>query len=60
MKTVSVQIAAVLQHRNAKRDIGALVRLFLVLGTLICIYSVLFHLIMQREGQEHSWLTGFY
>ena len=60
MKSVSVQIAAMLQHRSAKRNIGALVRLFLVLGTLIGIYSVLFHVIMLREGQEHSWLTGFY
>jgi len=60
MKTVSVQIASVLQHRNAKRNIGAMVRLFVILAALICIYSVLFHLIMLHEGQEHSWLTGFY
>ena len=60
MKNISVQIAQVLQQRSAKRNIGALTRLFLVLGSLIGIYSILFHLIMLREGQEHSWLTGFY
>jgi voltage-gated potassium channel len=27
---------------------------------LISIYSVLFHVIMEYEGQHHSWLTGFY
>ena len=60
MKNISVQIAQMHQPRSAKRNIRALVRLFLVLGTLVAIYSVLFHLIMLREGQEHSWLTGFY
>ncbi len=60
MKNISVQIAQMHQPRSAKRNIRALVRLFLVLGTLVGIYSVLFHLIMLREGQEHSWLTGFY
>ncbi len=60
MKNISVQIAQMHHQRSAKRNIGALVRLFLILGTLITIYSVLFHLIMLREGQEHSWLTGFY
>ncbi len=60
MKNISVQLAQMNQQRSPKRNIRALVRLFLVLGTLIAIYSVLFHLIMLREGQEHSWLTGFY
>ncbi len=60
MKNISVQIAQMHQPRSAKRNIRALVRLFLVLGTLVGIYSVLFHLIMMWEGQEHSWLTGFY
>jgi len=27
---------------------------------MIGTYSVLFHLLMVREGQEHSWLTGVY
>ncbi len=60
MKNISVQIARMLQQRSAKRNTGALVRLFLVLGSLVTIYSVLFHLIMVWEGQQHSWLTGFY
>src|SRR5690606_297873 len=32
---------------------------FIVL-VLIIVYSVLFHVIMAYEGQEHSWMTGFY
>ncbi len=60
MKNISVQIAQMLQQRSAKRNLGAVVRLFLMLGSLIAAYSVLFHLIMAWEGQDHSWLTGFY
>jgi len=60
VKNISVQIAQILQPQTAKRNVGALVRLFLVLGVLVTIYSILFHLIMMWEGQNHSWLTGFY
>ena len=27
---------------------------------MIAVYSVGFHLLMLREGQEHTWITGFY
>ena len=27
---------------------------------MILLYTVLFHLLMDYEGQEHTWLTGFY
>lgn len=27
---------------------------------MITLSSVLFHVIMVHEGQDHSWLTGFY
>lgn len=31
-----------------------------VLALVILLYSVLFHYIMEYEGQYHSWITGFY
>ena len=37
-----------------------LLKLVLVLGVIITIYSVLFHLLMMREGQEFTWVTGLY
>jgi Trk K+ transport system NAD-binding subunit len=37
-----------------------LARFFLVLGAMIGTYSAVFHLLMAREGQDHSWLTGLY
>jgi len=27
---------------------------------MVIAFSILFHLLMMREGQEHSWLTGVY
>ncbi|HSN57124.1 MAG TPA: NAD-binding protein, partial [Candidatus Sulfomarinibacteraceae bacterium] len=38
----------------------ALVRYLAFLAVLITVYSVVFHLLMAAEGQQHSWLTGFY
>lgn len=48
------------QERRTQRNVGALMRFILVLFVLIVGYSLLFHVIMEREGQHHSWLTGFY
>lgn len=37
-----------------------LIRLLVVLIVLITIYSVVFHVLMAREGHDHTWATGFY
>lgn len=60
MKTMSAHLAQFLLTKDSKRNVKALVQLLVVLGVLITVYSVLFHVIMMREGQVHSWLTGFY
>ena len=44
----------------AKSNIRLLVKFILVLTFLITVYSILFHFLMAYEGQEHSWITGFY
>lgn len=49
-----------MEDREAKRNLGALGRfLALLVGTIIA-FSVIFHMIMVYEGQDHSWLTGLY
>jgi len=35
-------------------------KFILVLTLLVLLYSILFHIIMEHEGQDHSWMTGFY
>lgn len=48
------------QERRTQRNVRALMKFILVLAVLIFAYSILFHIIMEREGQHHTWLTGFY
>jgi Trk K+ transport system NAD-binding subunit len=43
-----------------RRNIRLLSRFLGALLALVVIYSVLFHVLMVYEGQEHSWVTGFY
>ena len=49
-----------IRSRRGRRNLRVLVRFFLVLVVMISVYSVLFHILMLREGQEYTWITGFY
>lgn len=60
MKFFTSQISYFLSNRSTKVNIWRLVRFLLALLVLIIVYSMLFHFIMLHEGQEHSWVTGFY
>ena len=60
MKFFTSQLAFFLKTSTARRNIRLLLRFVVVLTALVVIYSALFHLLMLREGQQHSWLTGFY
>ncbi|MFK7758549.1 MAG: TrkA family potassium uptake protein [Phycisphaerales bacterium] len=60
MKFSTSQMLVFFQERRTQRNVRALVKFICILAVLILVYSVLFHLIMEREGQQHSWLTGFY
>jgi voltage-gated potassium channel len=60
MKSLTAVIAAFFDNRNSRTNFITLLRLLAVLGALVVIYSLLFHHLMEREGQSHSWVTGFY
>jgi len=60
IKTLAAEIASVIRSRRGRRNLRVLARFFLVLAVMITVYSVGFHLLMQREGQAHTWITGFY
>ncbi len=60
IKTSIAQIISVLRSRRGHRNLRVLARFFLVLALMVTAYSVLFHVLMEREGQQHSWITGFY
>lgn len=60
LKTFPAEIIAVIRGRRGRRNLRVLARFFLVLAALIAVYSVLFHVLMLREGQDHTWITGLY
>ncbi len=60
MKTISAEILSVLRTRRGQRNLRVLARFFLVLVAMVGVYSLGFHYLMLREGQEHTWITGFY
>jgi Trk K+ transport system NAD-binding subunit len=60
MKFMFSQMAALVNRANQKSNTRLLVRFLVILLFFFLIYSVLFHFLMAYEGQDHSWLTGFY
>ncbi len=60
LKALPAEIMAMVGSRRGRRNLRVLVRFFLVLVAMITVYSVLFHILMLREGQDHTWITGFY
>lgn len=61
MKTFSSQLAALLEGGGKMgRRIVPFAGYIALLTTFIVVYGLLFHLIMAREGQEHTWFTGIY
>jgi Trk K+ transport system NAD-binding subunit len=59
-KSVSANLLAAGRNRRSRRNLRTLGQFVLVLAGMITAYSVLFHALMLREGQEHTWVTGFY
>ncbi|WP_027124866.1 potassium channel family protein [Gelidibacter mesophilus] len=60
MKFIGSQLAFYLSDRDFKRNSKILLKYLGILVIVVIIFSVLFHYIMNLEGQNHSWVTGFY
>lgn len=60
MKFLVSQFSYFIRDPQARRNLGALKAYLFFLVGIIVLYSVLFHVVMLWEGQEHSWVTGFY
>jgi len=43
-----------------RRNLRLLIRFIAILVVLTTAYSILFHVIMEYEGRDHSWVTGLY
>ena len=61
MKFLVSQLSFFLSERQARSNVGALLKYLLFVLAVIIVHSVAFHFVMWYvEGQRHSWLTGFY
>lgn len=48
------------QSKSMQRNIWVLLKFLLGITLAIVTYSVVFHYIMEYEGRQYSWVTGFY
>lgn len=55
-----VPLMLLVQQRRDRRNLLVLLRFVAVLTGMVVLYSILFHLIMEFEGQSYSWVTGLY
>lgn len=60
MKGLIAVLSTILQDRANRANLHALLRLLGILLALVTVFSVLFHGLMLRENQQHSWITGVY
>lgn len=60
MQGLVKQTVHFLRQDTTRGNLRALGRLLVVLIGIVAIYSVIFHFLMIREGQEFSWFTGVY
>ena len=59
-KFLAAQLTVLFRSGANRRNRQLLLRFLLLMFGMVTIYSLLFHLLMLREGHEHSWLTGLY
>jgi Trk K+ transport system NAD-binding subunit len=60
LKFFTSQLTQIISSSETQYNLKRLGRFLGILIALIVTYSVLFHYIMEYEGQYHSWTTGFY
>lgn len=60
MKFLPSQLIYFFQGAATRRNVARLLKFIVILAVMVTGFSVLFHIIMEYEGQYFSWLTGFY
>jgi voltage-gated potassium channel len=60
MKFLTSQLAYFVRGPGTRRNLRILLKFVLILVAMVTVYSVLFHVLMEMEGQAHSWVTGLY
>ncbi len=61
MKSLPAQLYFFMRQGSSRIKVLNLLRFLLVIGVMVLVYTILFHVIMVWEGQTgHSWITGLY
>jgi Trk K+ transport system NAD-binding subunit len=60
MKYLPSQLIYFFQNKTMKKNLRILSKFLAVIAATIIIYTILFHFIMEYEGRQFSWITGFY
>lgn len=60
MKYLPSQLIFFFQNKTMRKNLRNLSKFLAVIALSIAIYSILFHFIMEYEGRQYSWITGFY
>jgi len=60
MKYLPSQLIYFFQNTTMRMNLRKLNKFLAVIAVTITIYSILFHFIMEYEGRQFSWITGFY
>lgn len=59
-RSLPAQPMTILERLMSRRNARLLFRLLLSFSLLVLVSTVIFHYLMELEGQHHSWLTGLY
>jgi len=60
VKHVAILVSALLARGRQRANLRVLLGLVAILSVIVILFTGIFHVIMAREGQAHSWVTGFY
>ncbi len=60
MKFIASELNFFFQKKSTRINLKRLVLFILLLVGVILLFTFLFHVISRYEGQEHSWISGFY
>jgi voltage-gated potassium channel len=60
MKFLTAQLSYFVGGPGTRRNLSILFKFLGVLLAMVTLYSILFHVLMAREGQDHSWVSGIY
>ncbi len=60
MSTFLSRYVGYIRDRIGEDNLKFVYRFFLVMMALILTYTILFHLLQEREGHVHTWFTGLY